>query len=850
MRSSLFHRITVAAMMALLVAGSIAARAQSNDPPVLARQFVERMAADDFPGAFALFSPRLKKAFPQTELWKSWDEIHEQIGGFKRWLKVDPRDDAVVVTCQFARGKRELKVAFNSKGEIKSFSWAELDLTAISLGVPAYANTNSFQESEFTVTCGKWSLPGTLTVPRGVGPWPAVVLVHGSGPNDRDERVEANRPFRDLAWGLATRGVAVLRYDKRTHVYGANAFTNVQRFTVQEETIDDAVAAAAELRRVWGIDPGRVFVAGHSLGGTLGPRIAQADPGLAGLIILAGSTRPYEDLILEQNAYNFALDGPLSARDEAQLETVRAVVRRIKSFTTNDLDLPVAPLGSPPGYWLDLNAYDSAATARTLRLPILILQGARDYQVTTVDFDGWKRGLAAQTNVSFKLYPNLNHLFMTGTGKSTPMEYEEPGHVDEPVINDIAAWVQTAGSAKGKDFGNQSTNFVIGPEQQRDDVRFLMKTLEEVHPNLYFQVSREEIRRRLDELDRRLTNSLTRLEFYHTLAPFVYGFEDDHTELFTPVGATRAKRDNDVDISIPAYRWKFDVLDGNIGYLDFVRMAEPGLFNDFLAQTFAAIKDKHVAGLIIDLRKNGGGNSDLGDALLDYVNDRPYRGDSRKEWRISRQFIATIPRVFKEFWTNEPGDEVKQFCSSNPPPMLQRLLAQNPGVELKTFLNQRAPAWVKDYLRKQAPHWLDPAYSPETGSETLVFDFTELRQPAKDFPLRFNGPVCFLIGPYTFSSAVILGNSVEDFHLATLIGAETHRCNQFGEPCYFTLPHSHLYGGVSTAQFVRANGDAKNPHGVLPNLKVEQTKADQEKGVDTVLEAAKQWVREHPGVRF
>src|SRR3954469_10159694 len=166
------------------------------------------------------------------------------------------------------------------------------------MGNAPYARTNSFRERNFTIGGGKWSLPGMLTVPVGKGPWPAVILVHGSGPNDRDERAGVNRPFRDIAWGLATKSVAVLRYDKRTRVYGKDFTTNAALFTVREEAIDDALVALAQLRTAEDIDPKRVFVLGHSLGGTLAPRIGESDPSLDGLILLAGSTRSFEDLIV------------------------------------------------------------------------------------------------------------------------------------------------------------------------------------------------------------------------------------------------------------------------------------------------------------------------------------------------------------------------------------------------------------------------------------------------------------------------------------------------------------------------------------------------------------------------
>lgn len=437
----------VLALAAGMIGAPFVSCAQTNDPNLVGRRFVELVSKEDFPGAFALFSERLKGLFPEVELQKSWEDVLDQVGGFKQALNVEWRGENLCLTCQFALGKREVKLSFNSHGEIKSILYSQPDLTGVSLGMPAYADTNAFHERDFTVVCGKWSLPGTLTLPDGAGPWPAVVLVHGSGPNDRDFYIGANRPFRDLAWGLATHGVAVLRYDKRTKIYGVNAFTNAARFTVQEEVIDDAVAAAAQLRREEGIDPKRVFVAGHSLGGTVAPRIGQADPQLAGLIILAGSTRRYEDLISEQEEYMLSLDGPMSARDKAQLASVQADATRIKNFTAADVTSPVTVWRCPPSYWLDLDGYNPVAVARTLRMPIFILQGARDYQVTTVDFDGWKAGLGTQMNVAFRLYPNLNHLFIAGEGKSTPMEYDEPGHVEERVVTDMSGWIRGIGPA-------------------------------------------------------------------------------------------------------------------------------------------------------------------------------------------------------------------------------------------------------------------------------------------------------------------------------------------------------------------------------------------------------------------
>jgi hypothetical protein len=282
-----------------------------------------------------------------------------------------------------------------------------------------------------TVGEGQWKLPGTLTVPIGQGPFPAIVLVHGSGPNDRDEAVGGTKVFKDLAEGLASRGVVVLRYEKRTRQYSA-AMAGLASFTVEDEAVEDAVKGAALLRAQPEVNPKRVFVLGHSLGGYLAPRIAEEDGKLAGLIILAGAARPMEDAVVDQAEYL-----GVSADN---LKTVKAVAAKIKTLEPGDEDSPPI-MGAPVAYWLDLKGYDPAALAKKLALPMLILQGDRDFQVTMKDFALWKAAVGANKAVTMRSYPALNHLFVAGEGKSTEAEYRKPGHVAPEVIDDIAKFV-------------------------------------------------------------------------------------------------------------------------------------------------------------------------------------------------------------------------------------------------------------------------------------------------------------------------------------------------------------------------------------------------------------------------
>jgi dienelactone hydrolase len=335
----------------------------------------------------------------------------------------------VVIPVRFAQRNLNLRFIVNGAGLLSLFV---VQPGAIEWQRPPYSQPDTFTEREVTVGEGEWKLPGTLTVPKGAGPFPAVVLVHGSGPNDRDETVGGSRIFRDLAEGLASRGIVVLRYEKRTRQYGPRAAA-MKNFTVADETVDDAAKGVALLRTQKEVDPAKVFVLGHSLGGYVAPRIADEDGKLAGMIILAGNVRPMEDLVIDQLQWMGAQQGAI---DQA-----KAVQAKVKKLEPGDEDSP-AVMGAPPTYWLDLKGYNPAEKAKSLGLPMLILQGERDYQTTMKDFDLWKASVGSSKGVVMKSYPALNHLFVAGEGKSMPAEYNKPGHVAPEVVDDIAGFVK------------------------------------------------------------------------------------------------------------------------------------------------------------------------------------------------------------------------------------------------------------------------------------------------------------------------------------------------------------------------------------------------------------------------
>lgn len=418
------------------------AKSASSSLTTSATKFVTQLEKGEFAAAEDNFHPQMKSALPPDKLRDLWNSLNSQYGAFKGHAGTRQEKqgsyDIVYVTCQFEKSKTDIKIVFVN-GTIGGL-WIVATPSEGSLKPPTYIHPERFKERDVTVGSGKCALPGTLTVPVGRGTFPVVVLVHGSGPNDRDETIGPNKPFRDIAQGLASRGIAVLRYDKSTKVH-PQSFAN-RPFTVKEETIDDALAAVSLLKKTKSIDAERIYVLGHSLGGMLTPRIAKADPSIAGLIVMAGNTKPFGDVLIEQYEYVLSLDSTTSpAEKEKALDSIKKQVASIENLKPSDGTSTYSLIGAPPAYWLDLKNYNPAKSAQSVSQPMLILQGGRDYQVTPDNLDIWKYELSKKKNASFKLYPDLNHLFITGTGKSRPQEYEMPGHVSEEVIDDIAKWL-------------------------------------------------------------------------------------------------------------------------------------------------------------------------------------------------------------------------------------------------------------------------------------------------------------------------------------------------------------------------------------------------------------------------
>ncbi|MCP4250410.1 MAG: alpha/beta fold hydrolase [bacterium] len=424
------------------LASAVAASADDDAPVVRARELLALIVEGDFTKFYEVQNEEVRQALPAAKLQQIWLGLTQTFGnyGSEYRASTQPHGDltVVVLMCQFERGDLKVTITLDQQDRVAGLFFAP-DTSRVTYEPPDYVDQARFEEEEVSVSAGKYPLSGTLTVPRGKRPrrgFPGVVLVHGSGPHDRDETVFAHKPFRDLAWGLASRGIAVVRYEKRTHKYPA-AHSN-DTITLDDETIEDAAAAVAVLRGHDAVDLQRVFVVGHSLGAVAAPFVAAGDEKLAGIVLLAGCARPLADVLEDQLAYLAAVDGEVTAPERAQLDEVKAA---LAEFRAGNLDGDPAG-GLPRRYLAMLNRYDPVATCRKLTLPILIGQGGRDYQVTMKDYRVWQQGLADRTNVTFRLFEDCDHLFSPGQGPSKPADYAEPGHVSRVVLDDLVGWIE------------------------------------------------------------------------------------------------------------------------------------------------------------------------------------------------------------------------------------------------------------------------------------------------------------------------------------------------------------------------------------------------------------------------
>ncbi len=424
-----------------------ASPAAEQDFTTEANTFAQNLVEAKYDLCEAALADTVKKSLPAAKIKEAWEATTKSCGSYEKIADIQTeKKDAFTIMklfMSFADKGIITQLTFNAEGKIEGvwFNYYDKadDATGQAAGVPA-----GLEETAVTVGEGDYQLKGLLTKKTGATSTRAVVLVHGSGPQDMDETLFGNKPFRDIAYGLAETGIDVLRYDKRTFAYADKLKqSNITNFTVKEETIDDAVSAAKLLSSM---GYKNIFVAGHSLGGMLAPRInEECGDLLSGVIILAGSTRTLTDIIIDQSMAAITKLPPEQQKAlNEQIDNEKNKLAALNTFTDEQL-IKETVFGLPAYYIKEMNSYDTATLAAKITKPVLVLQGGMDFQVySAIDYPLWKEALKGNNKAKFVLYDDLSHLFMKApvNPTNTVEDYKAAAKVNPQVIADIATFVK------------------------------------------------------------------------------------------------------------------------------------------------------------------------------------------------------------------------------------------------------------------------------------------------------------------------------------------------------------------------------------------------------------------------
>jgi dienelactone hydrolase len=307
------------------------------------------------------------------------------------------------------------------------------------------------------ITTDGLALPGTLTLPapppadpKKPAPKPPVaVLEQGSGVQDRDATVGANKFFQQLAWGLAERGVATLRYDRRAKVDMANF---IQHADLDHEVVLDAAAALAFAQTLPQVDPGRVFLVGHSLGAQLAPdtvalRLSQQADSVRGMALLSGVARPIDQVLDEQ----IRTLGKTQGGTPEQIDQIAKHWADVWAQAKDPATPPDRRIGVgaslPVTYWRDWLRRDPVATMHTLAVPALVTRGTKDVNSTHADFELLKAAATAPGSDA-REFTGLSHLYIPLAGEPNGGDVFTPGKVSPEFMDYLAAWLLHTGAPK------------------------------------------------------------------------------------------------------------------------------------------------------------------------------------------------------------------------------------------------------------------------------------------------------------------------------------------------------------------------------------------------------------------
>jgi pimeloyl-ACP methyl ester carboxylesterase len=421
--------------------------AQIDDRKQKANDFLNIIVAKEFTKVTDYYDDVMKEQFPPMKVKQFWNGVISQYGEALNFGQPTEHElsgfNAVYIPIYFESITLEARVVFNDKNLISGFFITPKNNSEL-YQLPEYADTTKFEEDNFTFGSDYWKMAGTLTIPKDVENPPVVVLVHGSGSHDRDESIGPNKPFKDIAWGLASQGIAVFRYDKRNYMHPDKFLENLDTITMYSESIEDPIIAVNALKELNNFSNSKFYLLGHSQGGYVIPYINSISSDYDGYISIAGLASDFRETLKRQYEYLFNFDGNFDVSEKQIYNELLSKIKKLDSLDSKNYDNKSLPLDLSQAYWSFILEYDIQTKIRDITKPILVINGEKDYQVVEEDFLIWKKNLNNNKNAEFKWYDNLNHLLMlTENEKSGPRDYYIPANINNQVIIDIIKWIKS-----------------------------------------------------------------------------------------------------------------------------------------------------------------------------------------------------------------------------------------------------------------------------------------------------------------------------------------------------------------------------------------------------------------------
>lgn len=466
--------LLVLALLAPLLAAAPAPAAP--DFSAIARQATLDLAAGHYAAVERHFDAQMKASLPAAQLAAFWSSLTAHLGAFQRITTVD---SSVVngvyhnenVGAAFAHKTLGLLWSTNPQGEIVGlFTVAPPSAQQRT----AAASPPPYRSKNVAFSDGPVRLAGTLTLPDGVRDPPAVVLIAGSGPLDRNETMPWGfQPFRALADFLSRHGFAVLRYDKR----GVGQSTGDLATATTLDFAHDAEAAAAFLRRQPELDRRAIGLIGHSEGGEIAPMVAARDPKIAFIVLMGGQGQNGAAILREQYALAAQAREPATIPVDAQMiakafaldksgqsfASLRPLETRLVSLQlrAHGLDSPRAMRAAETAAWRQMDTpwmrffltYNPASALERVHCPVLALAGSHDQQVPPgPNLAAIRAALTAGQNRNFKIVelPGLNHLFQNSPTGAVAEYRTLPPKLSPALYHTLLPWLRAQARAASR----------------------------------------------------------------------------------------------------------------------------------------------------------------------------------------------------------------------------------------------------------------------------------------------------------------------------------------------------------------------------------------------------------------